>query len=122
MNPAELVTLVSLGTGGAGVLVGWGIAWGMTKKAQSNLMQSHNELKDYFIRHKDNHKIHIDPDRDEKAMAKLELSIDAHFKDVKETLTSLNRRCEDRLLVCASHFSKLDKKMAVALNDPNGDT
>ena len=108
------------GTGTVGVLVGWGVAWGMTRQTLKNLVESHGRLKSSFIEHQTNTTIHVDPIRDPKEMTELKQTIQSGFQSLNLSMGTVQERCSRRVQDCADHFSKLEKKIAAVTGQSNG--
>jgi hypothetical protein len=103
------------------MLIGFGVVWGASKASLNGLRKSHSTLKDEFIRHKDNTKIHIDPDRDPAALHIMEGTIMKRFDSQDTILNTISQRCEDRGKECGHRFSSLDLKIAAQTGKANGD-
>lgn len=105
MTTTETITLFTAFGSGAGVLIGFGIAWGATRAG----LQSLGGLKKEFGAHKDNTEIHIDPNRDP-----------ATLSAITALLERIDKRCENRGQVCAEHFSRVEQKIAAATGRIHG--
>lgn len=117
MGPGEWT---AIGTA-AGMLIGFGAVWGASKASLNGLRKSHAALKDEFGKHRDNHRIHIDPDRDPAALNMMERTIMKRFDSQDTVLNTISQRCEARGRECGQHFTNLDLKIAAQTGKANGD-
>ena len=122
MTPAEWTTMVGVVTGICGVLVGAGFRVGIDRHTLRVQGESHIQLKEQFIKHKDDREIHIDPRRDDKAMQTLITNFNGHFEEIKSSLNALNIRCETRGGECIRHFATVERRIAAATGKANGDS
>jgi len=116
------VTIASGIFAAAGIAVGAGIAWGAVRTRQGIIMESHENLKKDYIKHKENSTIHIDPQRDARTAQEFRQMVRENFADIKEQLEEIKESSQKRLEGCTSQFNKINNRISAITGKPNGGT
>lgn len=104
-----------------GYLLNGARKWFQQESTVETLSGSHKKLKEEFIGHKDDHKIHLDPERDPAVIRELKETILDRFDRVDGRLDKIDNRCEARGKECTNHFTGLERKIAATTGKANGD-
>jgi hypothetical protein len=120
-STSEMIFMLTTIAGAGGLFVGWGIAWGTTRKTVTTLVSEVRIVKESIEKHHADRRIHVDPERDGQILEGLRDLIDENFAEIKATLKQVNTRCEARGMDCTKHFTGLEKKLAAYTGKSNGE-
>jgi len=125
MDVSEIIAASATIAGFVGAVGGFllrgAFGFGAKKQKFDGLVASHDGLKKGFVAHETNTRIHIDPDRDEKAMDKFEHAIFARLDEIGGQIKTLDARCERRGETCGGHFAAVERKISAITGKANGE-
>ena len=117
------ISLIYGGITVAGLVVGWllrGVrtwfGFGSEIKRIASLMEALgitiHDIKHDLSNHLSDTKVHLVPDRDERFYQQMITLIESKFDSMSTQLLSIDKRCEERLRSCGSHFAVLEERVA----------
>jgi hypothetical protein len=114
---------LAIGSGigtGITILIGYGVIWGRTKSAIEASTEKVSTLNTSLEKHHADLTIHIDPARDSRFIQRIINSQDEGFGRMGDWLQKIDRRCEERGMLCSNHFLRVERKIAAYTGKGNG--